>query len=88
MKRAGVVGGGVAGLMAAWELSRLGFSVDLFEASGELGGLASAFDFDGIRIERFYHFICRNDLTLIETCRLRIQWCSSAPPQFPCAPSL
>ncbi len=69
MKRVGIVGGGVAGLMAAWELSRLGFSVDLFEGGSELGGLASAFDFDGIRIERFYHFICRNDVTLIDTCR-------------------
>jgi len=68
MKRVGIIGGGVAGLMAAWELSRLGFAVELFEASGELGGLASAFDFDGIRIERYYHFICRNDHALIETC--------------------
>lgn len=69
MKRVGIVGGGVAGLMAAWELSRLGFGVDLFESSSELGGLAGSFDFDGVRIERFYHFICRNDLTLIDTCR-------------------
>ncbi len=79
MTKVGIVGGGVAGLMAAWELARLGFSVDLYEASGELGGLASAFDFDGTRIERFYHFICRPDQTLIESCgRLglaeRLRW--------------
>lgn len=67
-KRIGIVGGGVGGLMAAWELSRLGFQVDLHEAASELGGLASAFDFDGFRIERFYHFICRHDSTLIDTC--------------------
>lgn len=79
MKRVGIVGGGVAGLMAAWELARLGFSVQLFEAADDLGGLASSFDFDGRRIERFYHFVCRNDRTLIETCgRLgiadRLRW--------------
>jgi len=73
-KRVGIVGGGVAGLMAAWELSRMGFDVELFEAAGELGGLASSFDFDGINVERFYHFICRTDRALIETCaRLGIQ---------------
>lgn len=59
----------MAGLMAAWELSRLGFGVDLFEADDEPGGLARAFDFGGARVERFYHFICRNDRTLIDTCR-------------------
>ncbi len=68
-KRVGVIGGGVAGLMSAWELSRAGFAVDLYEARDELGGLASSFDFDGLPIERFYHFICRGDRTLIDTCR-------------------
>jgi protoporphyrinogen oxidase len=75
----GIVGGGVAGLMCAWELAALGFEVDLYESTGELGGLASGFDFDGVSIERFYHFICRHDRTLIETCgRLglsgRLRW--------------
>ncbi len=34
-----VVGGGPAGLSAAYQLRRAGFAVDLFEAQGELGGL-------------------------------------------------
>lgn len=68
MKTIGIVGGGVAGLMAAWELARLGYDVELHEAGSTLGGLASAFDFDGMRIERFYHFICQHDRTLLETC--------------------
>jgi len=82
MKHVGIIGGGVAGLTAAWELSRLGFQVDLFEEQNELGGLAAAFDFSGTRIERYYHFICRGDRTLIETCgRLgighRLRWRST-----------
>lgn len=35
---AAVVGGGPAGLMAAYELRRLGYEVTLFEAESELGG--------------------------------------------------
>ena len=61
----GIIGGGAAGLTAAWELAQLGYQVELFEAGSELGGLASAFDWDDFRIERFYHFICQSDDTLV-----------------------
>ena len=37
----GIVGGGPAGLMAAWWLARLGFPVRVYEASDHLGGLAT-----------------------------------------------
>jgi protoporphyrinogen oxidase len=78
-RRVGIIGGGVAGLMSAWELARAGLAVDLYEARNELGGLAASFDFDDLRIERFYHFICRGDRTLIDTCRRlgigdRLRW--------------
>lgn len=36
--RIAVVGGGIAGLAAAWDLSRSGAAVTLFEAGGRLGG--------------------------------------------------
>ncbi|WP_300344247.1 protoporphyrinogen oxidase [Nesterenkonia sp.] len=36
--RAAVVGGGIAGLTAAWELARAGAQVDLYEAADRLGG--------------------------------------------------
>ncbi len=65
--RVAIIGGGVSGLMAGWELVQLGYRVEIFEAANRLGGLASSFDFDGFEIERFYHFICKTDETLLHT---------------------
>ena len=45
-----VVGGGLAGMTAAWSLRRLGVSVRLLEATAELGGMAGSRMIDG-RIE-------------------------------------
>ena len=49
------------GLAAAYQAVRDGHEVDLVEASGEPGGMAGHFDFGGISVERFYHFVCRAD---------------------------
>jgi protoporphyrinogen oxidase len=62
MSRLVVIGAGTMGLAAAYRASKDGHEVDLIEASPEAGGMAGHFDFDGISIERFYHFICRTDL--------------------------
>jgi hypothetical protein len=35
--------------------------VDVLEATGTPGGMGAHFDFGGISIERFYHFVCRED---------------------------
>lgn len=43
LKRVMVVGGGIAGLTAAWELSKLGIKVDLMEKASFLGGHAIQF---------------------------------------------
>lgn len=56
-----VIGGGIAGLMATYVLGKEGLPVILLEAGKNLGGLASSFEFDGNKIERFYHFICKTD---------------------------
>jgi len=64
-KRAAIVGGGIAGLTSAYLLGKAGVSVDLFEAEDEIGGLARSFDFDGLKVERYYHFICLPDLHLV-----------------------
>lgn len=75
-----VIGGGVAGLTAAYELLKAGTRVTLFEGAGWLGGLASSFGVeDGVELERYYHFICRPDRPYFEALRQlgvrdRLRW--------------
>ena len=67
MRRAIVIGGGPAGIKAAHELAKAGAEVTLLESAPLLGGLASTFDVQGVRIERYYHFICKGDDHLVHT---------------------
>jgi protoporphyrinogen oxidase len=62
-----VIGGGPAGAKAAQVLARAGVRVTLLESGPVLGGLASSFELDGVRIERYYHFICKGDDLLVDT---------------------
>ncbi len=65
--RVAVIGGGIAGLVAAYELSRAGLSVTLIERAPRLGGLAGSFEVgDGHSIEKYYHFICKPDRAYFE----------------------
>lgn len=57
-----VVGAGVMGLAAAYYAAKTGRSVEVLEAGPEPGGMAAHFNFDGLSIERFYHFVCKADL--------------------------
>ncbi|GMU39558.1 MAG: hypothetical protein AMXMBFR23_04240 [Chloroflexota bacterium] len=56
-----IVGGGVAGLAAAYELLGRGHEVALFEASPEFGGQVRTFEVGGGRLEIFYHHLFRSD---------------------------
>ncbi|NYF78131.1 protoporphyrinogen oxidase [Granulicella arctica] len=53
MRRIAIIGGGIAGLTAAWELARSGVPVEvtLFEASGRLGGIVETVREQGFTIE-------------------------------------
>lgn len=63
--KVGVIGGGVAGLAAAYRLVQGGHQVALYEAGPTLGGLVRTFDIGGGRIESYYHHIFRTDTTLV-----------------------
>ena len=54
------------GLAAAYHAAKIGHEVTLYEADSVAGGMAAHFDFDGLSIERFYHFICKSDMPTFE----------------------
>ncbi len=66
MSKVVVIGAGVMGLAAAYQALQDGCDVDILEASTEPGGMAAHFDFGGISIERFYHFVCKTDQPTFE----------------------
>lgn len=59
-----VLGAGPMGLMTAMALLKAGHAVDLYERDDRIGGMSATFDFDGLEIERYYHFICKTDHAL------------------------
>ena len=69
MKHVGIIGGGFAGLTAAYELSKRGIPVTVFEADSAVGGLAGTFDVQGERLEKFYHHWFNNDLHVLDLAR-------------------
>ncbi len=54
------------GLAAAYEALVQGHSVTVVEAATDAGGMAAHFDFGGLSIERFYHFVCQTDAPTFE----------------------
>jgi protoporphyrinogen oxidase len=57
----GIVGGGILGMTAAYRLAKEGFRVALYERAPDLGGLVGSFDFDGRKVDRFYHVVLPTD---------------------------
>ena len=81
-KRIAIIGGGFAGLTAAYELGKLGYQTCLFERMPELGGLAGTFPLEGTRLERGYHHWFTSDTHIVaqmEELGLgdRVQWIAS-----------
>ena len=64
--RVGIIGGGAAGLAAAYELTSQGHYAEVFEVAPFLGGQASTFDVGGGRLERGYHHLFVSDTAITE----------------------
>lgn len=64
----GIVGGGLAGLAAAYRLQQRGHEVTVYEAGGPeaVGGLARTYETAGDDIEQFYHHLSKNEQTIVE----------------------
>lgn len=63
--RVGIIGGGIGGLAAAYDLGKQGHAVAVYERAPFLGGLASTFEVGGGRLERFYHHLFLSDKSII-----------------------
>lgn len=82
-----IIGGGAAGLSAGYELSKASIQVEVLERDATLGGLAGSFLLGGGYVEKFYHFICLNDSTYLDTLRdlglsHRLRWGLTEMGQF------
>ena len=60
-----MIGGGIAGLTAAYRFARHGHDVVLWEAGPRLGGQAAAFPVLGTAIEYFYHHLFMSDRDIV-----------------------
>ena len=59
--RIGIIGGGYAGLTAAYELQKQGYDVTVLEKYGAWGGQAATLPLLDTRIEYFYHHLFGSD---------------------------
>ncbi len=64
--RVGIIGGGAAGLAAAYELVKQGHQAFVYERAPFLGGQASTFEVGGGRLERGYHHLFMSDTHIVD----------------------
>ncbi|MCC8995760.1 MAG: NAD(P)/FAD-dependent oxidoreductase [Nitrosomonas sp.] len=60
-----VIGGGISGLAMAYWLTQSGARVTLYEASNQLGGLGTFFQYRNVSLEKFYHCMLPSDKHLL-----------------------
>ncbi|MFB6134688.1 MAG: NAD(P)/FAD-dependent oxidoreductase [Halanaeroarchaeum sp.] len=61
-----IVGGGIAGLATAYRLQQRGETVQVFEGSDQVGGLAATYETAGDRIEKYYHHLSKTEETIVD----------------------
>lgn len=64
-KRVAIIGAGLTGLTAGYELSKKGYAVTIFEKSDDIGGLVGGFKIGDTSLEKAYHHIFRTDTDII-----------------------
>lgn len=67
MKKIAIIGAGVGGMTAAWDLSRAGYQVTIYEGSDTVGGLASGFKDSSWEwsVEKYYHHWFQSDKDML-----------------------
>lgn len=78
-QRIAVLGAGPMGLAVAYQLVQDGHHPVIYEADDRIGGMTASFDFDGLPIERYYHFHCTSDHDFMQVLQelglqSRLQW--------------
>lgn len=63
--KTGIIGCGITGLTAAYELAKLGYEVEAFEAADTVGGIAGAVQIDDFYLEKYYHHFFKSDSSII-----------------------
>lgn len=64
--KVGIIGGGAAGLAAAYELTLRGHYAEVFERAPFLGGQASTFEVGGGQLEKGYHHLFVSDVDMVQ----------------------
>ena len=64
--KVGVIGGGAAGLAAAYQIMKKGHQVHVFERAPFLGGQASTFEVGGGQLEKGYHHLFMSDTHMVD----------------------
>lgn len=65
VKKVAIVGAGIAGLVAGYELQKKGFQVVIFESSNRVGGRMTTDKIEGFSIDRGAQFLSENYSTLM-----------------------
>ncbi|MAD29257.1 MAG: amine oxidase [Woeseiaceae bacterium] len=64
-----IIGAGFTGLSLAYDLALAGHKVLVLESMSNVGGLASTFEVEGERLEKFYHHWFTNDVHVMSLIR-------------------
>ena len=77
-----VIGAGIAGLTAAWQLQKAGMNVKVLEASGRVGGRMSTDSVNGFVVDRGAQFLSSHYALLLSMVR-ELGACARHSPHFP-----